>query len=150
MRHFPATISRADSDENAERIRAKIERDGWGLWAVEVVGGAAFIGFAGLWEPRLELHFTPCVEVGYRLAREHWGTGYAAEAARASLRFGFAELGLDEIVAWTAVGNTPSRRVLEKLGMTRDPADDFEHPLVPAGHPARPHVLYRVRREALG
>jgi RimJ/RimL family protein N-acetyltransferase len=146
MRHFPALLDREESDEAAGRIRAKIAEDGWGLWATEVVGVAPFVGFVGLWVPSLELHFTPCVEIGWRLAREHWGRGYATEAASASLAYGFEELGLEEIVAWTSVGNERSRRVMERLGMTRDPADDFDHPLIPVGHHARPHVLYRLRR----
>jgi len=148
MRYFPALFDRHESDAAAERIRTKIAQDGWGMWAVEVVGGAPFIGFVGLWVPRLELHFTPCVEIGWRLAREQWGYGYATEAARASLAYGFTELALEEIVAWTAVGNERSRRVMDRLAMTCDPADDFDHPLVPVGNPVRRHVLYRLPRSA--
>lgn len=149
MRHFPARPTREQSDRLAESQRVFIAQRGWGLWAVEVVGGAPFIGFIGLAEPRFTAHFTPAVEVGWRLARQHWGNGFATEGARAAVAFGFGELGLDEIVSFTTVGNERSRRVMERLGMTHDSADDFEHPLVPSGHPLRPHVLYRLRRASL-
>jgi RimJ/RimL family protein N-acetyltransferase len=146
MRHFPAPLAREQSDALAQRERTLIAERGWGLWAVERVQGAAFIGFVGLAEPRFEAHFTPAVEVGWRLAREHWGNGYASEGARAAIGFGFDELGIDEIVSFTTVGNDRSRRVMERLGMTHDAADDFEHPLLAPGDPLRPHVLYRLRR----
>ena len=145
MRYFPAPLTRAESDGLARRAREQIEAEGWGLWAVEVEGGAPFVGFVGLGRPSFEAHFTPAVEVGWSLAREHWGHGYATEAGRAALRYGFDELGLAEIVSITSRLNEPSRRVMERLGMERDPADDFEHPRVPEGHPLRPHVLYRLR-----
>jgi RimJ/RimL family protein N-acetyltransferase len=146
MRHFVAPIGRADSDAAAAGIEAHIDQYGWGLWAAEVVGGASFIGFIGLWRPTFEAHFTPAVEVGWRLAKEHWGHGYAPEGAAAALDYAFGPLGLDEVVSMTAVGNDKSRRVMEKLGMTHDPADDFDHPRVPEG-PLRRHVLYRIGRE---
>lgn len=146
MRYFPAPPSRAESDALAERARRQIASEGWGLWAVEVAGGASFIGFVGLARPSFEEHFTPAVEVGWRLARDHWGRGYATEAGRAAVAYGFEELGLDEIVSFTSGLNKPSWQVMERLGMTHDPADDFEHPRVPAGSPLRPHVLYRLSR----
>jgi RimJ/RimL family protein N-acetyltransferase len=146
MRYFPAPPSREQSDALAEHSRRQIEEEGWGLWAVEVPGGPSFIGFVGLSRPTFEEHFTPAVEVGWRLAREHWGRGYATEAGRAALRHGFEEIGLDEIVSFTSELNEPSWRVMERLGMSHDPADDFEHPRVPAGHPLRRHVLYRLSR----
>jgi RimJ/RimL family protein N-acetyltransferase len=148
MRYFPAPIARAESDAFAERIRRQIDTEGWGLWAVEVVGGASFIGFVGLARPSFEASFTPAVEVGWRLAREYWGHGYATEAGRAALAYAFEELGLDEVVSFTSVLNEPSWRVMERLGMSRDPFDDFEHPRVPVGHLLRPHVLYRLSRAA--
>jgi RimJ/RimL family protein N-acetyltransferase len=148
MRHYPAPLERAASDAFVEWARATIAERGWGLWAVEVVAGAPFVGFVGLNEPGFEAHFTPAVEVGWRLARPHWGHGYATEAARAAVAFGFEELGLDEIVSFTTVGNDRSRSVMERLGMTRDPADDFDHPRLAADDPLRPHVLYRLRRGA--
>ena len=148
MRYFVAPLARAESDAWATLCRRQIEEEGWGLWAVEVVDTAPFIGFVGLARPRFEAHFTPAVEVGWRLARAYWGHGYATEAGRAALAYGFDELGLDEIVSFTSVLNEPSWRVMERLGMTRDPADDFEHVRVPVGHPLRPHVLYRLSRAA--
>jgi RimJ/RimL family protein N-acetyltransferase len=144
MRHFPSTHTREQSEALARDLFYGIEERGWGLWAVEVIGDAPFIGFVGLSVPGFEAHFTPAVEVGWRLGREHWGHGYATEAARASLAFGFDELGLEEIVAMTTVENLRSRRVMERLGMSHDPADDFDHPRFP-DWPERRHVLYRLR-----
>ena len=145
MEYFPATLSRAESDAFAARVRSEMAEHGFGLWAVEAPGVAPFVGFTGLAVPRFDAHFTPCVEIGWRLAREHWGRGYAPEAARAALAHGFGALGLDEVVSFTAAGNLRSRRVMEKLGMRHDPAEDFEHPNLAAGHPLRRHVLYRIQ-----
>lgn len=147
MEFFPSTLDRVQSDALVHRIQRFFDDRGYGLWAVEVVGGAGFIGFTGLLEPTFSAHFTPCTEVGWRLAREHWGKGYATEAARAALQYGFESVGLREIVSFTTVANTRSRRVMEKLGMTHDPADDFDHPLLPPGHPLRRHVLHRLSAE---
>lgn len=144
MEHLPSSLSRPDSDALADRIQAQIEAHGWGLWAVEIPGVASFAGYIGLSTPRFEASFTPCVEVGWRLGREFWGSGYATEGAGAAIRFGFRTLGLSEIVSFTAAVNTRSIRVMERIGMRRDPAEDFEHPDLPAGHPLRPHVLYRI------
>ena len=144
MAHFPATLSREESNTLAARVEAHFDQHGFGLWAVEVPEVAPFVGFVGLSVPRFEAHFTPCVEIGWRLAAEHWGKGYATEGARAVLAFGFETLQLGEIVSFTTAGNLPSRRVMEKIGMTHDPADDFDHPALPEGHPLRRHVLYRV------
>jgi RimJ/RimL family protein N-acetyltransferase len=148
MRYFPAPIARAESKAFADRAARQIEAEGWGLWAVEVAGGTSFIGFVGLARPSFEAEFTPAVEVGWRLARAYWGRGYATEAGRAALGYGFDELGLEEIVSFTSGLNEPSWRVMERLGMRRDELGDFEHPRVPAGHPLRPHVLYRLSRDA--
>jgi RimJ/RimL family protein N-acetyltransferase len=147
--HFPSCLGQAESDASAVRIRASMEARGYGLWATEVVGGAPFIGFIGLAEPNFAAHFTPCVEIGWRLAQVHWGHGYATEGARAALAFGFQTLGLAEIVSLTTPANTRSRRVMEKLGMRRDPAEDFDHPNLAPGTPARRHVLYRLRAPRL-
>lgn len=151
MAHFPATLSRSESDAVADRIEAKFQQYGFGFWAVEVPGVVPFAGFIGLsvpsFAPPFESHFTPCVEIGWRLARAHWNQGFATEGATAALRHAFGPLGLSEVVAFTVPGNTPSRRVMEKLGMQRDPADDFDHPLIPQGHPLCRHVLYRIRRD---
>lgn len=148
MEHFPAMLSRAESDALADGIEARFQERGFGLWAVEVVGDAPFIGFVGLSVPRFETAFTPCVEIGWRLAAEHWGRGYAPEGARAALAFGFDALGLAEIVSFTVPANVRSRRVMEKIGMTHDPGGDFDHPLLPEGHRLMRHVLYRIQRPA--
>jgi RimJ/RimL family protein N-acetyltransferase len=145
MRFFSAPLTREESDALAKRAERDIAERGWGLWAVEVNESAPFIGFVGLAEPSFDAHFTPAVEVGWRLARDQWGNGYATEAARAAAAFGFDELGLDEIVSFTSVVNEPSRRVMERLGMTHHPREDFDHPSVSDG-PLRRHVLYRLRR----
>jgi RimJ/RimL family protein N-acetyltransferase len=146
MEFFPKTLDRAESDVMAARVRDHFARHGFGFWAVEVPGVAQFIGIVGLAIPSFETHFTPCVEIGWRLDPEHWGRGYATEAARAALEFGFRELALEEIVAFTVPTNLRSRRVMERIGMTRSPADDFDHPRLPEGHPLRRHVLYRAKR----
>jgi RimJ/RimL family protein N-acetyltransferase len=145
MRFFSAPMTREESDALAQRAEREIAERGWGLWAAELEGSAPFIGFVGLAVPSFDAHFTPAVEVGWRLSREQWGNGYATEAARAATAFGFDELGLDEIVSFTSVVNEPSRRVMERLGMTHDPQEDFDHPSVSDG-PLRRHVLYRLRR----
>jgi RimJ/RimL family protein N-acetyltransferase len=144
MEHFPALLSREESDERYERIQAHFQQHGFGLWAVEIPDEAPLVGFIGLGIPRFEAHFTPCVEIGWRLAPEYWGRGLATEGARAALKFGFESLQLPEIVSYTVPANVRSRRVMEKLGMTHDAGDDFDHPLVPSGHPLSRHVLYRI------
>jgi RimJ/RimL family protein N-acetyltransferase len=147
MRHFPAPLSRSQSDALAARIRTELAERGFGLWALESPGEAPFLGFVGLATPGFEAPFTPCVEVGWRLAWRFWGRGYATEAARAVLEHAFGGLGLREVVSFTTAANLASRRVMEKLGMQRDPSEDFEHPALAPGHPQRPHVLYRIRRD---
>lgn len=144
--YLPGPLSRAESDALVARIEAHFDQYGFGLWAVEVGDVAAFAGFIGLSVPRFTAHFTPCVEIGWRLGPAHWGRGYATEGARAVLAFGFEALGLGEIVSFTVPGNTRSRRVMERIGMAHNPADDFDHPSLPAGHPLRRHVLYRITR----
>jgi RimJ/RimL family protein N-acetyltransferase len=106
------------------------------------------VGFVGLAIPRFDAHFTPCIEIGWRIAAQYWNRSYATEGARAVLTFGFETLQLDEIVSFTTAGNMPSRRVMEKIGMKHDEADDFDHPLLAAGHPLQRHVLYRRGRQA--
>ncbi len=144
MAYFPGLLTRAESDETVDRIEAHFDRHGFGLWAVEVRQETPFIGFVGLAVPRFEAPFTPCVEIGWRLARPAWGRGYAPEAARRCLLQAFDDLGLDEVVAMTVPENLKSRRVMEKLGMSHDPDDDFDHPLMPKGHRLVRHVLYRL------
>jgi ribosomal-protein-alanine N-acetyltransferase len=146
MEHFPAPLSRAESDRMVDRIEAAFAERGLRLWAVEVADGEPFIGFVGLSAPGFEAAFTPCVEVGWRLSQPAWGHGYATEAARAAIADGFARLDLDEIVSFTSSTNVRSRAVMRRLGMSHDPADDFDHPRVAVGSPLRAHVLYRLRR----
>lgn len=148
MQFFPNTYTPEDSAAELERIRAHFAAHGFGLWALSVTGGAAFAGVVGIGVPSFQAAFTPCVEIGWRLPFEHWGHGYATEAARAALAFGFEQLGLPEIVSFTTVTNVRSRRVMERLGMYRTPDDDFMHPKLPDGHPLQPHVLYRLSQAA--
>ena len=166
MEFMPKRLTRDESDTFAARIRAVIEQRGWGLWAVEVRAGAAgaaqesggprtpvaaeengvpFIGYVGLSVPNFEASFTPCVEIGWRLAREHWGRGYASEAAAVCLRFAFEKLRLEEIVSFTVPLNKRSIGVMERIGMTRNADDDFDHPKLPSDHPLRRHVLYSTK-----
>lgn len=144
MEHFPAPQTRMESDAAARRFANAIERDGYGLWAVEVSGSEDFIGFVGLAVPSWNLPFMPCTEIGWRLARSAWGHGYATEAALAVLDFAFGTIGLDEVVSFTAATNLRSQRVMERIGMHRDPGEDFDHPALPDGHRLRRHVLYRT------
>jgi ribosomal-protein-alanine N-acetyltransferase len=141
MEHFPATLTRAESDAFVDRIEAHFARYGYGLWVVEVDGEHA--GFVGLQTVTFEASFVPAVEVGWRLARPYWGRGLASEGARAALDYAFDEVRLDEVVSFTAVDNVRSWRVMERVGMSR--AGVFDHPRVPEGHRLRPHVLYRIR-----
>jgi RimJ/RimL family protein N-acetyltransferase len=145
MRYFEAPANRQETEIAYKRIIDLLDQRRFGLWAVEVVSSKQFIGFVGLQVPRFETHFTPCVEIGWLLAKEHWGQGYAPEAAQAVLSDGFLRIGLSEVVSMTATLNKPSMRVMEKIGMTYDPQDDFDHPLVVEG-PLRRHVLYRLKR----
>jgi RimJ/RimL family protein N-acetyltransferase len=147
IEHLQGPMSRERSDNFIDRIEAHWAANGWGLWAVEVVGGAPFIGYVGLW-PADYVTGEPMVEVGWRLARAHWGHGYATEAARAALRFGFETVGLDEIVSFTVPQNERSRHVMERIGLRRDPAGDFDHPRVDAAEYPElvRHVFYRLNR----
>ncbi|HYM17420.1 MAG TPA: GNAT family N-acetyltransferase [Micropepsaceae bacterium] len=149
MEFFPKLLERSESDERANRFGERhFEQRGVGWWAVELVDGSCFIGCVGLLARPVEFPFSPCVEIGWRLARAHWGKGYATEAARTALAFGFGARGLEEIVSFTVPANVRSRAVMEKLGMVRNPDDNFEHPGLPECHSLRPHVLYRLNREA--
>jgi len=146
MEYFPNVLDREQSDRLAARIRKGLSDREFGLWAIEVPGTANFIGFAGLAVPAFEAHFTPCFEIGWRLAFDHWGRGYASEAASAALSYAFDPLGLQEVVSFTVPANRRSIAVMERIGMNRSPADDFSLPTLPDGHPLRPHVLYRLKR----
>lgn len=147
LRYYPATLDRVQSDAIAHRSQRLIEEQGWGQWAVELKESGKFIGMVGLNRPVADLPFQPCVEVVWRLLPEFWGKGYATEAARASLDFGFDTLGLEQIVAYTAQLNLPSQTVMQRLGMQAQPGT-FDHPLVPAGHKLVPHVLYTQDRSS--
>lgn len=146
MECFPALLTRQESDLLAQRLMKDIQEHGWGLWAVSVVDGADFIGFIGLNSVKYSTPFTPAVEVGWRLAYDFWGHGYATEGAQAALKYGFEALQLNEIVSFTVPDNKRSRHVMEKIGMHRDLAGDFDHPLLPDGHKLKRHVLYRLSR----
>jgi RimJ/RimL family protein N-acetyltransferase len=146
MHYFPAVLDRNQSDALVDRAQGLIEERGWGFWALEIKASGEFVGFTGLHTPDPELPFSPCVEVGWRLARAHWGKGFATEAARRSLAFGFDQLGLNEIVSFTSLGNARSRAVMERLGMRPD--GEFDHPLLPPDSALRRHVLYRLARPA--
>lgn len=148
MEHFPALLTREESDSMIDRIEAHFREHGFGLWAAELRASGEFAGYVGLAVPRFEAAFTPCVEIGWRLAREHWGWGLGTEGARAAVRHAFDDLKLAEIVSFTSPANIRSRRVMEKLGMTRDPREDFDFPLLPPNHPLCPHVLYRLKNGA--
>lgn len=150
MECFPSILTQEESTQMARRMETKIEERGWGWWAVSVPGVSDFIGFIGLNpvdKATLPVPFTPTVEVGWRLAYEYWGKGYATEGARACLDYGFKTLNLPEIVSFTATQNARSRRVMERIGMHTDPKDDFDHPKLPAGHPLKRHVLYRINKD---
>jgi RimJ/RimL family protein N-acetyltransferase len=144
MDYFPTPLARAESDRLISRIEAGFDQRGYGLWALELRATGEFIGFTGLDISSFEAHFIPTVEVGWRLARSAWHHGYATEAARASLAFGFEEAGLEEIVSFTSIMNLRSRAVMERIGMTHDPTDDFDHPELQEGHRLSRHVLYRM------
>lgn len=148
MRFMPGVMTREETQAMIGRIEDHHRAHGFGVWAVEVPGVAPFIGFVGLARVGFDAPFTPAVEIGWRLASAHWGKGYATEAARAALRTGFDDLNLHQIVSFTVPANKPSWSVMERLGMTRDSAEDFDHPRMPVGHPLRRHVLYRIVRAA--
>lgn len=145
MRHFPARLTRPESDALVDRIVAELDRSGFGLYAAQLRSGE-FIGFIGLSVPDFQAPFMPAVEIGWRLAPRYWNLGLATEGARAVLRHAFGPLGLNQLVSMTVPNNLASRRVMEKIGMTHDPADDFDYPRLPAGHPLKRHVLYRIRK----
>ena len=146
MRYLKGPVDRAASDALLDRIDASFAQRGYGLWAVQRQADGRLLGFTGLAWQDFPAHFTPAVEVGWRFARAAWGNGYATEAAQAALEHAFAVLDLEEVVSITTRANAPSRAVMRRLGMHHDPRDDFEHPKLPAGHPLRPSVLYRISR----
>jgi RimJ/RimL family protein N-acetyltransferase len=147
MRYFLHPFSIEESDASAQRIRGQFDTTGTSLWALEIPGEAPFIGIAGCFGARPEMPYAPAIEIGWRLDKAFWGRGFAPEAALASLRDTFSRLAPEEVVACTTPSNAPSRRVMEKIGMIHDAANDFDHPNVPDGHPMRRSVLYRVKRD---
>jgi RimJ/RimL family protein N-acetyltransferase len=146
MEFFPASLSFAESDALVYRAQAHFDRHGFGPFAVELLENQLFIGFIGLSIPNFDAPFMPAAEIGWRLAFNCWGRGLATEGARSVIRYAFEDLGLDSLVSFTVPENLRSRHVMEKIGMTHDPADDFDHPRLPEGHPMRRHVLYRLKR----
>ena len=144
MEFFPSLRSRAESDETAKRLQAHIDRHGFGFWALERRDNDRFIGFTGIVNVDFEAAFTPAVEIGWRLPVDQWGQGFASEAARCSLAVAFNDLGLEEVVSYAVVQNKRSRGVMERLGMHRDPAFDFDHPLVPQDWSMKRFAFYRI------
>lgn len=148
MEFMPGILSEQESNSVADRIEAHFRQHGFGLYAAELRCNGSFIGFVGLSLPSFQTAFTPCVEIGWRLAADYWGQGLATEGAREVVRYGFEVLEVPELVSFTVPANTRSIRVMKKLSMTSDPKDDFDHSRLPAGHPLRRHVLYRLSRSA--
>lgn len=144
MEYFPKLQTREESDESVKRVAEHIQQYGWGFWAASLLETGEFIGFIGLQPVPFQAAFTPAVEIGWRLAFEHWGKGYATEGAKAALQYGFEKLHLQDIVSFTATGNMRSRAVMERIGMHYESNNDFDHPKLPAGHPLRRHVFYRI------
>ena len=147
MEYMPHTLSVEESDGLVDDIEAHFRQHGYGRFAVEPRGEARFIGYIGLAISDFEAHFTPCVEIAWRLAAEYWNRGLATEGAQRVVEYAFDMLRLKALTSFTVPTNLRSRRVMEKLGMTYDPRDDFDHPKLPPGHPMRHHVLYRLTRE---
>lgn len=147
MEFFPKLRSSSESEMDVERISSHIEQYGWGLWAVSLIENSEFIGFIGLANVLFDAHFTPAVEIGWRLGFNHWRKGYATEGALASLKYAFEVLKLDEVVSFTTVRNIRSRAVMEKIGMKYDQKGDFNHPKVEYGHSLRKCVLYRIKKD---
>ncbi len=147
MRFFPKLLSVEETHEMIGRLQGQMRDNGFTFFATELKSNSELIGFIGLIRTSFKAHFTPAVEIGWRLAKAHWNKGLATEGARRALEHGFVDHGLSEIVSLTATQNAPSRKVMEKIGMTRDLKDDFDHPRVPEGHELKRHVLYRLKRE---
>jgi len=144
MRYFPSLLSEEQTLQMIDRIQTGFSKNGYGLYAVEEKSSGTFIGFTGFSIPRFESFFTPCVEIGWRYQKEAWGKGYATEAAKACLQYGFETLGFTEVVSFTSVLNTPSEQVMQRAGMTKKA--EFDHPNIPSGHQLCRHVLYHIIR----
>lgn len=144
MEHYPACLNKTESDTLMDRISNHIAENGWGLWALEIIDTHEFIGYTGLNIVTYETHFTPAIEIGWRLAKSYWGKGFAFEAATAAMNYAFEVLKLEEVVSFTIPKNQRSERLMQRLGMRRDIAGNFDHPNLPENHPMRPHILYRL------
>lgn len=147
MEHFPSLLTADASDQLIDRIEQHFEEHGFGLWAVETKDDHRLVGFCGLAVPTFVTNFTPAVEIGWRLAREHWGRGYATESARAVLDFGFGSAGLDRILSWAVPDNQRSIRVMRRIGLRPAPELDFDHPRLMEDDRLRRHLVYRITRE---
>ena len=143
MQFYPNKLEKDESDNMALKLKDLIAKRGWGFWAIEEIETKKFIGFVGLHEPTYDLPVTPCVEIGWRLAKEYWGNGYATEASNISLDFAFNKLNLDKVYSFTSGENIKSRAVMERIGMVNI-NKNFEHPIIPKGHALREHVLYQI------
>lgn len=148
MRHFPSVLSRAQSDASARRLQAHFVQHGFGCWVLERHAQPGLLGVLGLQRVDFAAEFAPAVEIAWRVQRAHWRQGYALEAAQAVLAFAFEQLQLEQLLAFTVPANLPSQALMQRLGMQRNPAEDFQHPLLPVGHPLRAHLLYRLRRDS--
>lgn len=146
MKYYPSTLSKAESNAMADKIQSILSEKLWGFWALEIIETKQFIGFVGLHEPSYDLPVTPCIEIGWRLAKEHWGKGYATEAGKAALTFAFENLGLNEVYSFASVNNQKSWAVMQRLGL-QNTDNNFEHPIIPEGDPLREHVLYKITLE---
>ena len=144
MEFMPGLLTPEKSEALADRIEDHFRQHSFGLCAVELRRDDSFIGFIGLNIPSFEAHFTPCVEIGWRLSADCWGQGLATEGAREMVRYASEHIEIGTLVSFTVPANSRSRRVMEKLGMTHSPSDDFDHPALPKDHPLRKHVLYRM------
>lgn len=146
MEFFPSTKSASETAQEFNILKTRLENDGYGFWAASLIDGGKFIGFVGIQKVPFTTSFTPAVEIGWRLAHEYWGFGYATEGAKAALEYGFETLKLDNIVSFTTEKNTRSQNVMKKIGMKHYPEEDFDHPRLPEGHPLSRHVLYRIKQ----
>jgi RimJ/RimL family protein N-acetyltransferase len=146
MEYYPRVLSTQESNAMAHRIESLIAEKGWGFWAVENLDDKQFIGFVGLNNPTYKLPITDCVEIGWRLAKEYWGHGYATEAAQASLAVAFEKLNLTEVYSFASVANKKSHAVMQRIGMINT-NNNFEHPIIPENHPLREHVLYKIDKQ---
>lgn len=147
MEFFPKLLSRSESDAMADHCESLIASRGWGFWAAQSLETGEFMGFIGLHTPRADLPFSPCVEIGWRLARPFWGHGYASEGAALALKFGFEQLALEEIVSFAVVNNHRSRAVMERVNMN-DTGQNFEHSSLPKTSDSREHCLYKITQQA--